>query len=264
MSDPLSRVVPGERFRPRADTQNAIIDAINATRALSDQGNGSGGSGRSTLRPGQVLIRNDSGEDRDQFDVLFLDDVVIEPADNVQEWAERFAFSASATPGDDPKWVVLAEPIGDGRFGRAWLTGAFGCRVSGEGGWAAYDAASTTALKLGATGDAAVLWEEETETPEEDHYAVVMRSSSPHARLGCVTEDWTPNGTVPVRLANPEPEEGEESTLVDALAPGTSGDDTAGLQVLLIPLAAVDAAAVGASYAIIPRECAPSCEEAGS
>ena len=91
-----------------------------------------------------------------------------------------------------------------------------------------------------------------------------MRSPAPLARLGCVTEDWTPNGTVEVRLVNPDPAPGDHDVLVDALAPGTSGDDTAGLQVLLIPLAAVDAAAVGASYAIIPRECAPSCTEAGS
>lgn len=93
---------------------------------------------------------------------------------------------------------------------------------------------------------------------------LIDRTPGGRARLGCVTEDWTPNDVVPVRLVNPVPGEGEDDVLVDALAPGTSGDDTMGLQVLLIPLAAVDAAAVGASYAIIPRECAPSCEEAGS
>ena len=79
---------------------------------------------------GIIKVRNKSGEDRDRYDVLMIDDPIISPTDNEQQFKNQVAFedyepSEQAQPRD-PKtpafcqnFVVLLEPLPADGIGRA-------------------------------------------------------------------------------------------------------------------------------------------------
>jgi len=68
MSDPLKKVKPGDPLVIPAPTFNTFVDAANDFLGRRhDQFQGSSPAARHN---GIVLVRNDSGADRDRFDVL--------------------------------------------------------------------------------------------------------------------------------------------------------------------------------------------------
>jgi hypothetical protein len=163
MSDQLRKVQTGEPLRFPARFYNALVEM-----AAAWQG-GQFAQGMPALgnRPadGIVLVHNDSGADRDQFQVLGVKETLILPGSNEQEFKNRLAFKADTPSEDDHlgRFVILAEPIKNSLIGRAWAFGV--CPVKVDVGDAAHRFADVadgvcTSLKSGGTGGATILWKE--------------------------------------------------------------------------------------------------------
>lgn len=163
MSDQLRKVQTGEPLRFPARFYNSLVEMAAAWQA------GQFAQGATALggRPadGIVLVRNDSGADRDQFQVLGIKEALILPGDNEQEFKNRLAFKAETPAESDHlgRFVILAEPIKSNLIGRAW---AFGdCPVKVDVGDAAHGFADVAdgvcgSLRSGGTGGATILWKE--------------------------------------------------------------------------------------------------------
>lgn len=117
---------------------------------------------------GIILVRNESGQDRERFDVLGIQGPIITPTDNADEFANRVALS-----GDVPstthagRFVVLLEPLRDGAIGRACIDGVCVVQVEmadEEHGFADVKVGDASVLESSSSGTAQLLWVQ----PEED------------------------------------------------------------------------------------------------
>jgi len=124
--DATKKVTGGEPFKPSARAWNSFIDAAEDFKRRT--AGFRQGEAPPPLPAGWVYVRNDSGADRERFEVLGLDEPLIERDD------EQAFLEFAATPafvGSTPNWdrhkggrfCVLQEPIGDGKIGRAVATG---------------------------------------------------------------------------------------------------------------------------------------------
>ena len=113
----LEKVATGQRFRPRADTWNALIDAARYVqdRALS--------RGASAERPGEdaIAVRNASDFDVPRYGLLWLTGSVFD------------GLVLATRPGHPflANLAVAAEPIAAGAVGRAWNDGQHPMRIVG-------------------------------------------------------------------------------------------------------------------------------------
>jgi len=120
----------GQPLRIRAGTFNTMVDAAKAWKS-GRAGYGSTAAGYRPPDTDVVLVENDSGGDRDRFDILGVDDVIISPTDNEDEFANRVMLSGT-TPNPAThlgRFVVLLEPIADGEIGRASISGVCPCEI---------------------------------------------------------------------------------------------------------------------------------------
>ncbi len=129
--NPMRRVHRGDRMLLDAIAWNRVLEGIEWTE---QQRRADLGFQRADpLPPGEVYVRNDSGEDRERFSVLNLTGVLVEPTTPETEsiFHEEFAFIGE-TPGSNQtgKFAVLAEAIEFGRIGRAYIDGVFPALVS--------------------------------------------------------------------------------------------------------------------------------------
>lgn len=130
MSDIFAKVNRGQPLRFRADTYNALIDAAIDYRKRSRS---FGEAGRIAANDADtILVRNVSGEGRSLCDVLGVSDVIVSPSDSLNEFQNAVAFDC-VTPDvslHKGRFVVLAEPIPDGKIGRAWASGVCPVRIA--------------------------------------------------------------------------------------------------------------------------------------
>lgn len=165
MSDSFRKVQPGERLRIPADAYNAFIDAAIANRE------GNSGAVPASLGERVVRIQNNSGTDRDRFDVLGIDSSVpITPSDNLDAFKQHFILGgATPTSNHAGKFVILLEPIANGKVGAALAIGVGVCQVlvtSGSAKYADVDPADSTRLKEASSG-AQILWIESGSSGEK-------------------------------------------------------------------------------------------------
>src|SRR5689334_5125419 len=116
------KVFRGSPLKISADTFNTVLDAAQdlKNRRLSRSVPSSRGGGADV-----VLVRNDSGADRDQYDGLGLDVPVILPSENENEFMQRWALSPVLPTADhEKKFCILMDAIPSGDFGRARVVGA--------------------------------------------------------------------------------------------------------------------------------------------
>jgi hypothetical protein len=116
MNNSLERVRPGERLRIPAAAWNRFLDLASMPHDLKADSTGS----RQT-----VLIRNDSGSDREQFEILGLNSSAILPSVNEAEFKNQIIFTG-VTPNATAhatKFAVLQEPLPAGKIGRAIISG---------------------------------------------------------------------------------------------------------------------------------------------
>jgi len=158
----LKHVQPGEPIGPPSATvRNAMIDA-----ALDFQRR----SASQTARPqmsgsnyGTVWVRNDSGADVNRYNVLGIDDVIITPTDNLDEFKTRVAFSCITPAVADHfgKFVILLEPLKDGAIGRGLIDGVCPVQINMlDAGhkWADVKDSDEAVLQSGGYGYAQILW----------------------------------------------------------------------------------------------------------
>lgn len=160
MSGILKKVVDGDPLKIPASTYNAFIDAAesNRRRALDVQR----GAATAEVKPGQVLVLNDSGNDCDRFGVLAVTGPILTPTENSATFQSRVIVRGDVPgPGDAGRFVVLSEPIEAGKIGRAYIDGVCPAKVrmDDEGhdfadvGDGVYDK-----LVSGSNGAARLLW----------------------------------------------------------------------------------------------------------
>lgn len=190
--DNLKKVTQGQKLSIPAPTWNAFIDAANAHR---NRGNSIGASARpKDTKNGIIYIKNDSGSDVDQFGILGLDDILISPTDNENEFRDKVTMSG-VTPASTHKgkFGITLEPIAKDKIGRAVIAGISQVRLnviseSPEPRFAEVESGSLARLAVAKYGSAAILW-----------------------RKGDTGEQWAV-----VRIGNPQ---------IDALIPYGGGDE---------------------------------------
>jgi len=125
----LRKVRSGDPMRIPAETYNAFIDAANDTRRAG--GTSTGRISGSPQSPNVIRIRNDTGEARSRYDVVAIGDPIITASQNENHFAEVVAMKGTTPtiPGDRGQWVILLEPLGAGKIGRALVAGVTACRV---------------------------------------------------------------------------------------------------------------------------------------
>lgn len=159
----LRKVHPGDAIRMRADTFNAFIDAAaDFQRRQRSQEQHPQPSFRDH---GLVLVRNDSGTDRDRFDVLAVTEPIVTPSNNEDEFKNR-----SALVGVEPVWplhatrfVVLQEPLPIGGIGRALASGVTPVHLTvndPSDRFADILDGDCATLQSGTSGAAHILWKE--------------------------------------------------------------------------------------------------------
>lgn len=183
MSDPFEHVHPGDPLRIRASTFNTMLDAA---ADFARRRNNIAAEARPE-RPDRdvILVRNNSGADRDRFDVLGLDEPLILPDDNLPEFQSRMAFSGitPALPTHAGRFCILLEPLPAGAIGRALVSGVGVARVAiADPNDAFADVLADDGSKLGTGhyGAARLLWSAGTSGTQ---WAVVQLAAADGARL---------------------------------------------------------------------------------
>ena len=191
MADTFRKVAPGERLTIPARTYNAFVDAARDYQGRQmgqEQGSTPGGK-----NAGTILVRNDSGADRERFDVLGIDSPVFTPDDDEDAFKNQVAF-AGVVPtlkNHAGKFVILLEPVVTGEIGRACIVGV--CPVLldvGDEKHAFADVSDNDAsvLKSGTDGSAQIVWKEDG--TGQVWGVVRMGNPATGIRWGVLTEDW--------------------------------------------------------------------------
>jgi hypothetical protein len=161
----IRKVNPGDPLRIPADAYNAFVDAANAHR------NGERTFGAESRRGFQqasiVLVRNDSGADLSRFAVLGVEEPVISPNYNENEFKNRVALAGVEPAADthEGRFVIFAEPLADGALGLAFAAGVCPVQVDvddddEQNRLADVADGETGHLKAGLYGSAGILWRE--------------------------------------------------------------------------------------------------------
>lgn len=126
----------GQPFRPSASEWNFMLDAAKRSKMQ-------GGMIRNVFAPSasslqQILIRNDSGADRDIGEILKLSEPIFTPSDDLEQFRHRVHFKGIA-PTADCHHAILVGPIADGKMGLAWTAPIIAAQIDVD------DVADTTA-----------------------------------------------------------------------------------------------------------------------
>jgi hypothetical protein len=161
----LRKVKPGELLTIPASAYNAFVDAAldYQGRMLNLEKTGMAAGQNGNL----IVVKNNSGADRDRFQILGIDSVVISPTDNLQQFQNRPAI-VGVTPNVNDhrgKFMILAEPIKSGQLGLAWIAGVCPVQVyflSENHRYADVGGGGSSCLSSGDSGVAQILWSAST------------------------------------------------------------------------------------------------------
>jgi len=110
-------------------------------------------------------VRNDSGSNQNRMAVLGVEAPIIDPSANEEEFRNRVALSCITPAADthEGRFVVLAEPIANGKIGRAYAAGVCPVKIDvpdEEHEWRYAEIADgvTANLKVSMQGSATILW----------------------------------------------------------------------------------------------------------
>ena len=200
-SDILQKVKPGAPPRIPARTFNAFVDAAidHQHRQRSSQTTAPPRSMAGDASPNAgnvVLIRNDSGQDRQRFEILGIDAPVFLPADHLEEFQRQIALACVVPVLDEhaDRFVILSEPVRAGAIGRAWAGGVCPVQVAVDDEtfmFAELQDGDATALKAASSGPITILW---IDAGTGIKWAIVRFGSAPAAGLVPV-KVWRDGGT---------------------------------------------------------------------
>ena len=160
MADNFRSKRPGDPLEIPASVYNEMLRALQWVR--QQQNSTSSQSSGQPLRPGQILVRNDSGADQQQYAVLGISGVVVTP-DHLPQFKTTRALTCivPTVAAHTGKFVVLADPIPLGNYGRAWISGVCLVQINvvhdTDQGAEVTDG-DATQLTSGSTGTAQILW----------------------------------------------------------------------------------------------------------
>ncbi|MFN9137392.1 MAG: hypothetical protein ACK5YE_16250, partial [Planctomyces sp.] len=121
--DPFRRVQPGQPLQIPAAAYNAFLDASAAWQRSQQTGvrSGSAESRSSTL----IRVRNESGRDLKQFEVLGIDAPIFEPQDSLNAFRREVAFRGVLPDEQEHsgRFVILQEPLPQNQVGLAVVVG---------------------------------------------------------------------------------------------------------------------------------------------
>jgi hypothetical protein len=163
MSSALKKVRSGDPLVIPAAAYNAFIDAaLDFRQRTAHLGQG---AQPSFSQASIVLVRNDSGSNQNRMAVLGVEAPIIDPSANEEEFRNRVALSCVAPEEGthEGRFVVLAEPIANGKIGRAYAAGVCPVKIDvpdEEHEWRYAEIADgiTGNLKVSLQGSATILW----------------------------------------------------------------------------------------------------------
>lgn len=227
----MKKVLSGQPLSIPAGDYNAFVDAAIEHRrrtAALDQN-----PLDMALPANRVLVRNDTGSTRNRFDVLGINGVVVSPTDNEESFLRQVIFKG-VSPTDfnhQAKFIVLAEPLANGKIGRAYAAPAI-CTVkvaatADETGLSHADINNgvMTSLKARQDGSSRILWRA---TGTGEQWAVVQigaRRTEARVRYGTATADWSSGDTItltPCVSATSSTATGEPNITAVIVSPGSA------------------------------------------
>ncbi|MDI9628234.1 MAG: hypothetical protein QM286_06780 [Acidobacteriota bacterium] len=163
MSSALRKVRSGDPLVIPAAAYNAFIDAaLDFRQRTAHLGQG---AQPSFSQASIVLVRNDSGSNQNRMAVLGVEAPIIDPSANEEEFRNRVALSCVAPEEGthEGRFVVLAEPIANGKIGRAYAAGVCPVKIDvpdeeNECRYAEIADGVTANLKVSLQGSATILW----------------------------------------------------------------------------------------------------------
>ncbi len=163
MGDTFKKVQSGDPLRIPAETFNTFIDAARDFKARRQSRTR---ESRFDIRQtGIIPVKNNSGADRNRFDILGIDRPIFTPDDSLTSFQNQVAL-VGVTPTEADhfgKFVVLLEPLRAGAIGQACVSGLCVVRLCVEDAshkFADVDDSNPAALRSGSGGAAFILWKE--------------------------------------------------------------------------------------------------------
>jgi hypothetical protein len=117
----LKKVQSGDKLKIPASTYNAFIDAA---QAVKDKSNFLSSTNKNSDSR-KVIVQNNSGGNLDKFEILGISAPYVTPTDNETDFQNRITIVGVTPDIDDHKgkFIVLQEPIPNGKIGRGILSG---------------------------------------------------------------------------------------------------------------------------------------------
>jgi len=183
-TDPLSFVRPGQ------DADEILLDsarvngwqeATNFVRRL--RGGPTSEATLTPLPPGVILVRNDTGADRDRYAIVALGDPVFTRSENIFTFQEATLLKAIAPawPAHFHSWGVLLEPLRANRIGRCLVSGIGVALVNFASAaaiaahqYALVNDANYSYLESGFTGHARILARDTTAVATTRYWCKIM------------------------------------------------------------------------------------------
>ena len=164
----LEKVVSGQPLNIPATTYNAMIDAARKANSI----NTFNSETTNSKDYAKVSVLNSSGSDLDRFFILGIDEPIILPADDQEDFESRITVDG-ITPEDGSggsgssdhrgRFAVIQEPIPDGEIGKSKIAGETLCKVNvidEDDGFADVTDGVEDYLTSANTGSARILWKE--------------------------------------------------------------------------------------------------------
>jgi len=124
----LRKVQSGQKLEISAETFNSLVDVAQDFKGRQREK-------RSQSEPyfpdsGIILVANQSGQDRNRFDVLGVTEPIIRPEANLIEFKRRPTFRGiKPTEAHRCRFVVLLEPVGANKIAHAVIAGVTVARI---------------------------------------------------------------------------------------------------------------------------------------
>ena len=165
MGETFKKVQAGDPLRIPAETFNTFIDAARDFKARRQSRTR---DPKFDIRQtGIIPVKNNSGADRNRFDVLGIDRPIFTPDDSLMAFQNQVSL-VGVTPTEADhfgKFVVLLEPVKSGRIGMACVSGVCVvrlCVADASHEFADVDDGQAENLKTGTMGSVFILWREAT------------------------------------------------------------------------------------------------------
>lgn len=197
--DILKIVASGQPFAPSARRENLVTEVLKGHLAQRGSSPTDSSAYQGSLFYGRVDVKNDSGGDLGEFEVLGISGVGITHADNAPSFKSIVIFTGTTPTTTDHagKFVITAEPIASGKIGKAFAQGVFPAQVNivtvGDK-WCDVKDSDATQLQSGASGSAQILYAPAS-TGKQWCLIRVGSTGAPAVEIARVTSAATATGT---------------------------------------------------------------------